>query len=228
VIGISGGGGSVTVTVNGAYVISITNSEAANDTLTINLSGGNDTVDARGLINTSIRLTLNGGTGDDFLLGSTGNDTINGENGDDFLFGDDGNDVIDGGNNVDTADGGVIGLRVVEALRVAKRGQRRGDGAGRVQRVGARLPELRVDELIGVRERAAALERREPAFDAFAERAERVAREQVLPALQVGVDGQDRHAMRAQPAREGRDRQVRRRRIARGRINQRHRHGALL
>ena len=98
VIGISGSGGTVTITVNGAYVITITNAEPANDTLTINLSGGNDTVDARGLANSSIRLTLNGGAGDDFLLGSAGNDTINGEANDDFLFGGAGDDTM-------TADG---------------------------------------------------------------------------------------------------------------------------
>jgi Ca2+-binding RTX toxin-like protein len=107
IIGISGSSGNVTITVNGAYVIAITNAESANDTLTINLSGGNDTVDARGLASTSIRLTVNGGAGDDFLLGSAGNDTLNGDADDDYVFGSDGADTMSGGaGTADIGDGG--------------------------------------------------------------------------------------------------------------------------
>ena len=40
-----------------------------------------------------IKLTIDGGAGDDTLLGSQGADTILGGDGDDFVFGDNGNDV---------------------------------------------------------------------------------------------------------------------------------------
>jgi Ca2+-binding RTX toxin-like protein len=96
----------VTVTVNGAYTISIRNLVLGNDTLIINTNVGNDTVDARGLAGTVGLLTLNGGVGNDFLLGGSGNDTINGEVGDDVMFGFDGIDTFTGGVGNDTANGG--------------------------------------------------------------------------------------------------------------------------
>ncbi len=47
--------------------------------------------------------TLNGGDGDDVLIGQGGNDTLNGGNGNDILVGGAGNDVLNGGAGVDTA-----------------------------------------------------------------------------------------------------------------------------
>jgi Ca2+-binding RTX toxin-like protein len=46
------------------------------------------------------------GGGDDVVYGGTGNDRIYGGDGDDFLLGEDGNDVINGGAGADTIDGG--------------------------------------------------------------------------------------------------------------------------
>ena len=55
---------------------------------------------------TSVRLTINGNTGDDILVGSQGGDTINGGSGNDHISAGDGNDTIDGGADTDTIDGG--------------------------------------------------------------------------------------------------------------------------
>jgi Ca2+-binding RTX toxin-like protein len=91
---------------NAAFIVSITNAEPANDTLTINTSGGDDIVSASGLANSSVKvLTLNGGAGNDILVGSQGNDTINGDDGDDLMFGGPGNDTFTGGTGTDTANG---------------------------------------------------------------------------------------------------------------------------
>jgi VCBS repeat-containing protein len=50
--------------------------------------------------------TINGGSGNDVVTGTTGNDTINGGNGNDLVDGGDGDDVISGGNGADTLIGG--------------------------------------------------------------------------------------------------------------------------
>src|SRR5207253_1633187 len=58
---------------------------------------GDDVVDGSGLSADSALLTIDGGDGDDVLLGSAGNDTILGGLGDDVLIGGAGSDVLDGG-----------------------------------------------------------------------------------------------------------------------------------
>ena len=50
--------------------------------------------------------TINGGNGNDLLVGGTGNDTINGGNGDDNLDGGTGNDTLIGGSGNDLLTGG--------------------------------------------------------------------------------------------------------------------------
>src|SRR5262245_18453407 len=80
VMSISGSGGSVTLT-SVTTTIAFVNAEPANDTLTVNTSGGDDLVSASALANSSVRLTINGGADDDILVGSDGNDTINGDAG---------------------------------------------------------------------------------------------------------------------------------------------------
>src|SRR5262249_4335729 len=75
--------------------VSATGSEAANDQLVVKGLGGNDTLNAATLAaNVVNNLTLDGGTGNDVLLGSHGVD---------FLFGGDGNDFIDGNQGDDRA-----------------------------------------------------------------------------------------------------------------------------
>ncbi len=82
--------------------VHITGAEAANDHLIVNALGGDDVVDASGLSATAIRLTANGGDGNDVLIGGAGNDTLLGGAGDDVLIGGLGQDVLDGGpgNNI--------------------------------------------------------------------------------------------------------------------------------
>jgi Ca2+-binding RTX toxin-like protein len=85
---------SSTVQVNGSTgTVGILGSEAANDTLVIEGFGGNDTLGS-GSVAALIRLTLDGGDG---------NDVLNGGNGADTLVGGDGNDTVDGNGGNDTA-----------------------------------------------------------------------------------------------------------------------------
>jgi serralysin len=71
---------------------------------------GNDTLDGGNGNDAILGLagndTLNGGNGNEVLDGGGGIDTLIGGNGDDMLFGSFGNDVLDGGNGDDVLDGG--------------------------------------------------------------------------------------------------------------------------
>jgi Ca2+-binding RTX toxin-like protein len=91
IIDVFGAGTSVSV-VGLAARVNITNAEAANDGLVINALHGADGVTATTLPAGVIRLTMDGGAGDDSILGSQGADTLRGGDGDDFVFGDNGND----------------------------------------------------------------------------------------------------------------------------------------
>ncbi len=66
------------------------------DRLTVATGRGDDVVDATSLI-APLALTLDGGIGDDVLIGSPGDDTILGGEDDDVLIGGAGSDVLDGG-----------------------------------------------------------------------------------------------------------------------------------
>ena len=63
--------------------------------------------------------TLNGGDGDDILIGLGGNDTLNGGNGNDILAGGAGNDTLNGGAGIDTASYVDAGSAVTVNLGVA-------------------------------------------------------------------------------------------------------------
>jgi len=78
------------------------------DALTINGLAGDDTINLnnRPLPTGLAGVTLNGGPGDDLLIGSRGADSLFGGDGDDTLRGADGNDTLDGGLGADTLDGG--------------------------------------------------------------------------------------------------------------------------
>jgi Ca2+-binding RTX toxin-like protein len=92
VIDVVGAGTSASVIGLSARV-NITNSEGANDSLVVNTLGGEDSVTATTLPAGVIKLTVDGGAGDDHLLGSQGADVLRGADNDDFVFGDNGNDV---------------------------------------------------------------------------------------------------------------------------------------
>jgi Ca2+-binding RTX toxin-like protein len=92
IIDIFGAGTSASV-VGLPTRVNITNSEGANDSLVINALGGDDRVTATTLPAGVIKLTVDGGAGNDTLLGSQGADVFLGGAGDDFIFGDNGNDL---------------------------------------------------------------------------------------------------------------------------------------
>src|SRR5215204_3245013 len=100
VVVIAGDASGVAV-VGLAARVNITGAEAANDRLTVNTRDGADVVEASGLTADAIQLTVNGGAGDDILIGGDGNDTLNGGPGDDVLIGGPGIDILDGGDGDD-------------------------------------------------------------------------------------------------------------------------------
>jgi Ca2+-binding RTX toxin-like protein len=69
----------------------------------VNANGGDDSVTIQGSVG-PIPFQLNGGDGDDTLLGHTQGDTLNGEGGNDVLAGGTGGDEFNGGSGNDTAD----------------------------------------------------------------------------------------------------------------------------
>jgi Ca2+-binding RTX toxin-like protein len=77
--------------------VNIANASAANDRLTVQANAGDDVVEAAGLSAGSIRLTEDGGDGDDILIGGAGDDMLLGGAGDDVLLGGPGIDALDGG-----------------------------------------------------------------------------------------------------------------------------------
>jgi Ca2+-binding RTX toxin-like protein len=91
-IGIFGQGSLVSV--NGLpATVNINGSEGANDTLVVNALDGDDGVTASTMPVGIINLTVDGGTGNDMLLGSQGADRLLGGDGNDFIQGNQGNDV---------------------------------------------------------------------------------------------------------------------------------------
>ncbi len=110
---VNGTSGNDNVTINGspavgvsvlglAATVNITGTDPALDQLFIELLEGDDVATATGLQAGVIGLTIDGGPGDDVLIGSDGNDRLIGGDGDDILEGGSGNDILDGGpgNNV--------------------------------------------------------------------------------------------------------------------------------
>ncbi|MBC7994015.1 MAG: calcium-binding protein [Rhizobacter sp.] len=79
----------------------------ATDTLRINAGGGNDVVDASSFSANAMRLEINGGLGDDVIIGSSGSDTVTGGDGNDLALLSDGNDTFtwNPGDDNDTVEG---------------------------------------------------------------------------------------------------------------------------
>src|SRR5262245_17808344 len=85
------------VTVHGLGAdVNISNFEAG-DKLVIDGLGGDDVIEASGLA-VGISLAVNGGNGDDVILGGAGDDILHGDAGDDILIGGPGLDVLDQGS----------------------------------------------------------------------------------------------------------------------------------
>src|SRR5206468_1923904 len=99
---IAGSAGSVEVTGLSATV-AIRAAEAANDLLSVNALGGDDTVDASALQADAIKeLTVDGGDGDDVIRGGRGGDSLTGGEGDDSIDGNQANDIAFMGAGDDT------------------------------------------------------------------------------------------------------------------------------
>ncbi len=83
-----------------------------NDRLITFGNDGDDRLKAQGGVEDSIGITMNGGSGNDFLsadavlIGGPGNDFLEGGAGDDSLLGNDGDDTLVGATGNDTIDGG--------------------------------------------------------------------------------------------------------------------------
>jgi serralysin len=102
--------------VNGLQAqLVLTGAEAANDALTINGLGGADFINAGSLAANQIRLTIDGGAGDDTIFGSAGNDTLIGGAGNDvFVFGP--------GSRADVVTDFVAGSGIVDRVNLAQFG----------------------------------------------------------------------------------------------------------
>jgi Ca2+-binding RTX toxin-like protein len=102
------------------------------ENLLVNANGGDDSFSATGNLAALIAITVNGGTGNDTLLGSNGIDTLSGGDDNDFVDGQQGNDTASLGAGIDTFqwDPG-DGSDTVEG----------GDGADRMQFNGANIGE---------------------------------------------------------------------------------------
>lgn len=105
----------------------------ADDRLTLNGLGGDDVIDASSLEAGAMTLTINGGLGNDVMLGSEGDDLINGGDGNDTAFmglgddtfvwnpGDD-NDTVEGQDGFDTMD--FNGSNAAENITISANGGR--------------------------------------------------------------------------------------------------------
>jgi Ca2+-binding RTX toxin-like protein len=92
---ITAAGNAGSTTVSGlAATLGIAGADGASDTLTIDGLDGDDRISAAALTANAMKLTEDGGTGDDTLLGGAGADT---------QVGGDDNDVVDGNQGNDTA-----------------------------------------------------------------------------------------------------------------------------
>lgn len=87
--------------------VNIFSTEVANDRLTLNGQGGDDVIDATSLEADGIKLAINGGLGNDLIIGSEGDDLVTGGDGNDVALLGAGNDtfVWSPGDDNDTVEG---------------------------------------------------------------------------------------------------------------------------
>jgi len=132
VFGVAGDAGGVTVFGLQAAV-NIFSPEGANDRLILNGQGGDDVINASSLEAGAVMLTMNGGLGNDILIGSEGDDLFNGGDGNDtalmgagddtFVWnpGDD-NDTLEGQDGFDTML--FNGANIAENINISANGGR--------------------------------------------------------------------------------------------------------
>jgi Ca2+-binding RTX toxin-like protein len=132
VVGVTGANGVVSVAGLAAQV-NITRADAGLDFLTVNSLGGDDVIDASGLVADQINLSVEGGLGEDLIIGSQGNDTVRGGDGNDTALLGAGNDVFiwNPGDDNDTIEGqagsdrlAFFGANVAENIDIAANGGR--------------------------------------------------------------------------------------------------------
>ena len=72
------------------------------ENLVVNLNGGDDSISAVGNLAAMINITVNGGAGNDTILGGNGADTLNAGDDNDFVDGQQGNDTVNlgAGNDI--------------------------------------------------------------------------------------------------------------------------------
>ncbi|WP_137178326.1 calcium-binding protein [Roseomonas sp. AR75] len=87
------GAGNSAAVVGLSALVGVSGLEGANDSLVLNGLGGNDAINAGTLAAGILKLTLDGGTGADTILGSQGADVLLGGDGNDSIDGQQGNDV---------------------------------------------------------------------------------------------------------------------------------------
>lgn len=100
IVDIFGSGSSLSV-VGLPALVAVAGSEGANDSLVLNGLGGDDGLTSTTLPAGVVKLTLDGGTGNDVIRGSQGADVLLGGEGNDFLDGQQGNDLALLGNGDD-------------------------------------------------------------------------------------------------------------------------------
>lgn len=96
------GAGTAYIVVGLRTRLSVNQSEGANDALVINALAGNDAVTATTLPAGIVKLTVDGGAGNDSLVGSQGGDVFLGGDNDDVVDGQQGNDLALLGAGSDT------------------------------------------------------------------------------------------------------------------------------
>ena len=158
-IEVNGGNGaeSFTVTANGARVrfdridpAPFALDIATSENLVLNANGGNDTFSATGNLAALIGITVDGGAGNDILLGSNGVDLLLGGDGDDLVDGQQGNDVIlmGAGNDVFQWDPG-DGSDAVEGQAGTDTMRFNGSAIGEIFDVSAKGERLRFTRNVG-------------------------------------------------------------------------------
>ena len=131
-IAASSSGGIVSVT-GLPWTVTISGAEGANDQLILNGQGGDDVINASTLAAGLVSLTINGGLGNDTVVGSAGADLVNGGDGNDTALLGGGDDVFvwNPGDDNDTIEGQAgsdtlrfNGANIAETITISPNGGR--------------------------------------------------------------------------------------------------------